>query len=100
MKKNIFLILTISILVLTNSTLANNNDQINNNEQTKNTESLAKTQNISVANSEVPFPTSDFIILLFIGLFLAKKHQSLAKKHRDLVKKHKIDINPDSILYH
>jgi hypothetical protein len=37
----------------------------------------------------MPFPSIDFVILLAIGVFFARKHQTLAKKQLNLLKKNK-----------
>jgi len=103
MKKIMIIFLTVCGIVLSNNIQAKNIDNINGVWLNNNRNGLVVTKDILLpdkSNTELPFPSADLMLLAIIGVFLARKHQSLAKKHCDLAKKHKDNFNPDSVFHH
>ncbi|SMG64688.1 membrane protein, partial [methanotrophic bacterial endosymbiont of Bathymodiolus sp.] len=95
MKSRTVIFITVCSILLSSNIQAGNIDQdlqINSNETI-----IVAQENppANVVNPEVPFPSIDFVILLAIGVFFARKHQTLAKKQLNLLKKNK--NNPNSI---
>lgn len=101
MKKIIFILIALcGILLISNFPVNDDLASTHSYSENKISQKLTtqnKTALRSDAQTAIPFPTSDLIILAIMGLIFAKKHQSLAKKHRNLTKNLQNEINSDSV---